>query len=101
LTIYKAGDTESVKVLNIIHLDEITHVTSGHRWFTWQCEAEGKDPVATFRALVRERYTGQLKGPFNTDDRKKAGMGREYYEDLGNDQAEAETRANIGVAYET
>jgi len=101
LTIYKAGDTESVKVLNIIHLDEITHVTSGHRWFTWQCDAEGKDPVATFRTLVRERYTGQLKGPFNADDRKKAGMGKEYYEELGNDQAKAETRAKIGVAYET
>jgi uncharacterized ferritin-like protein (DUF455 family) len=50
--------------------------------------------------LVRERYTGQLKGPFNADARKKAGMGREYYEDLSSDHTEAETAANIRVAYE-
>lgn len=31
----KAGDAESVAILETIHYDEITHVTAGHRWFTW------------------------------------------------------------------
>ncbi|KIJ62399.1 hypothetical protein HYDPIDRAFT_51764, partial [Hydnomerulius pinastri MD-312] len=61
----RAGDTESVKVLNIIHADEVTHVTSGHRWFTWVCEQQGVDPVSTFREEVRRGWRGDIKGPFN------------------------------------
>ncbi|KAG9054130.1 hypothetical protein FS842_006115 [Serendipita sp. 407] len=101
----KAGDTESVASLQIIHLDEITHVTSGHRWFTWKCGEEGIDPVQTFRSLVRERFQGQLRGPFNIDDRKKAGMGKEFYEDLvGGSEVEEATGAaapGLTIAYES
>lgn len=79
----KAGDTDSVKVMEIIHADEVTHVTAGHRWFTWICEKEGMvDPVATFREEVRMGWRGDIKGPFNADDREKAGLSREFYEDL-------------------
>lgn len=78
----KAGDEESVRVLEIIHADEVTHVTAGHRWFTWLCEKEGVDPVKTFRTEVRRGWRGDVKGPFNVEDREKAGMTREFYEDL-------------------
>ena len=78
----RAGDDESVKVLEIIHADEVTHVTAGHRWFTWLCEREGIDPVKTFRDEVRKGWRGDVKGPFNVEDREKAGMTREFYEDL-------------------
>lgn len=37
----KSGDIETVKVMETIHNDEVTHVTTGHRWFTWMCEREG------------------------------------------------------------
>jgi uncharacterized ferritin-like protein (DUF455 family) len=94
----RAGDLDSVKVLEIIHLDEITHVTCGHRWFTWICEKEGIDPVETFRSVVREKFNGAVKGPFNEADRAKAGMGREFYEDL---VGEADARARVGVGYES
>ncbi|KAG8833801.1 hypothetical protein FRC17_010042 [Serendipita sp. 399] len=99
----KAGDTESVASLQIIHLDEITHVTSGHRWFTWKCGEEGVDPVQTFRSLVRERFQGQLRGPFNIDDRQKAGMGKEFYEDLvgGSDEAAGGAAPGLTIAYES
>ncbi|KAG8795362.1 hypothetical protein FRC12_015495 [Ceratobasidium sp. 428] len=66
------GDTESVKVLEVIHWDEVTHVTAGHRWFTWACARLGEDPVESFRR----------EGPFNTEDRARAGMGPEFYENL-------------------
>ncbi|WWC71932.1 uncharacterized protein I206_105891 [Kwoniella pini CBS 10737] len=56
-----AGDKESSRVLEIIHSDEITHVTTGHRWFTW---------------------LGKIKGPFNSADRLKAGLTPDFYEDL-------------------
>ncbi|KDR72901.1 hypothetical protein GALMADRAFT_125747 [Galerina marginata CBS 339.88] len=79
----KSGDLETVKVMEIIHADEVTHVTSGHRWFTWVCSQEGNvDPVSTFREEVRIGWRGEVKGPFNAEDREKAGLSPHFYEDL-------------------
>lgn len=80
----KAGDVESVKVMEVIHADEVTHVTSGHRWFTWVCaQQEGNvDPVKAFREEVRKGWRGDIKGPFNVEDRERAGMSPEFYEGL-------------------
>lgn len=75
-------DAESVAALTIIHNDEVTHVTAGHRWFTHICAEQGVDPVATFREEVRQHFSGKLKGPFNEEDRLKAGLTRDFYEDL-------------------
>ncbi|KAH9905860.1 DUF455-domain-containing protein [Xylariomycetidae sp. FL2044] len=77
-----AGDAESVDVLQIIHNDEITHVTTGHRWLTWICEQEGTDPVQVFRSNVQRHFRGAVKGPFNAEARQQAGMDGRYYEDL-------------------
>lgn len=85
LTIEKfrnAKDGESVDVLNIIHNDEITHVTTGHRWLTWICQQEGADPVQVFRSNVKKHFRGAVKGPFNAEARQQAGMDKSYYEDL-------------------
>jgi uncharacterized ferritin-like protein (DUF455 family) len=78
----RAGDDDSVAVLEIVHADEVTHVTTGHRWFTWICEKEGVDPVSAFREEVKKGWRGEVKGPFNVADREKAGMTKEFYEDL-------------------
>ncbi|KAG7449182.1 DUF455-domain-containing protein [Guyanagaster necrorhizus] len=79
----KAGDDESIKAMEIIHADEVTHVTAGHRWFTWICENNGNvDPIKTFREEVRNGWRGDIKGPFNADDREKAGLSKEFYENL-------------------
>ncbi|THH00840.1 hypothetical protein EW145_g7024 [Phellinidium pouzarii] len=78
----KQGDTESVAALTIIHNDEVTHVTAGHRWFTFVCAEQGVDPVPTFREEVKRHFSGRLKGPFNMIDREKAGLTRDFYEDL-------------------
>ncbi|KAI0024002.1 hypothetical protein F4780DRAFT_768981 [Xylariomycetidae sp. FL0641] len=85
LTIAKfraAGDLESVDVLDIIHNDEITHVTTGHRWLSWICQQEGTDPVQVFRSNVQKHFKGAVKGPFNAEARLQAGMDASYYEDL-------------------
>jgi hypothetical protein len=68
--------------MEVIHADEVTHVTSGHRWFSWLCEKEGVDPVSAFREEVKRGWRGDVKGPFNVEDRERAGMSREFYEDL-------------------
>ncbi|KAK7682020.1 hypothetical protein QCA50_014984 [Cerrena zonata] len=82
----RAGDSESVDVLEIIHADEVTHVTAGHRWFTWVCEREGIEPIQTFRDEVRKGWKGDIKGPFNKEAREKAGMTPEFYENLRGEQ---------------
>jgi len=74
--------------MEIIHTDEVTHVTAGHRWFMWLCERGGEgggdklDPVSTFRDEVKKGWRGDIKGPFNVVDRERAGLGREFYEGL-------------------
>ncbi|KAJ4482059.1 DUF455-domain-containing protein [Lentinula aciculospora] len=85
----KAGDKESVDALEVIHADEVTHVTAGHRWFVWMCEQQRQkqdgielDPIQAFREEVRRCWRGDIKGPFNVEDREKAGLSREFYEDL-------------------
>jgi uncharacterized ferritin-like protein (DUF455 family) len=85
----KAGDADTVRVMETIHNDEVTHVTAGHRWFTWMCERERVDPVARFREEVRRGWMGEIRGPFNEEARGMAGMTREFYEDL---------RGEMGVA---
>jgi uncharacterized ferritin-like protein (DUF455 family)/nitrite reductase/ring-hydroxylating ferredoxin subunit len=78
----KAGDPESVQTLEIIHNDEITHVTTGHRWLTWICQEEETDPVQVFRENVKKHFRGPLREPFNAEARMQAGMDRRYYENL-------------------
>ncbi|KAF8198295.1 hypothetical protein K438DRAFT_1824152 [Mycena galopus ATCC 62051] len=93
----RAGDSASVAAMEIIHADEVTHVTSGHRWFTWLCEKEGGiDPVATFREEVRRGWRGNVKGPFNLEDREKAGLTPAFYEHLTGEMAEEEMEQKKG-----
>ncbi|KAH7100325.1 DUF455-domain-containing protein [Auriculariales sp. MPI-PUGE-AT-0066] len=77
-----AGDLESTRVLNIIHHDEVTHVTAGHRWFTWLCARQELEPVSAFRSAVQTHFWGALKGPFNVEDRARAGLSPAFYENL-------------------
>ncbi|KAJ5672487.1 hypothetical protein N7507_001614 [Penicillium longicatenatum] len=79
-----SGDSESVEALEVIHHDEITHVTTGHRWLTWICNQEGTDPVQVFRSNVRKHFRGPLRGPFNEEARLEAGMDKRYYEEMPN-----------------
>lgn len=75
----KNGDSESVKALEVIHHDEITHVTTGHRWLTWICGQEGTDAVQVFRNYVQKHFRGGLRGPFNEEARLQAGMDERWY----------------------
>ena len=35
-----------------------------------------------FDVSVRQHFAGAIKGPYNVDDRRKAGMTPDFYEDL-------------------
>jgi uncharacterized ferritin-like protein (DUF455 family) len=80
ITKFKAiGDEETAAVMGIVHHDEITHVAAGHRYLAYVCEKQKVDPVKIFRSHVQEHFNGKLKGPFNREDRAKAGLEEDWY----------------------
>ena len=78
----RAGDHESAAVLAFIYREEIGHVAIGRRWFDFVCAHRGLEPVATYQALVRARFKGLVKPPFNLAAREAAGFPAAYYEPL-------------------
>lgn len=76
------GDHESAAVLEVIYEDEKKHVAIGAKWFRFICARECKDPVETFRLLVRANFRGGLKPPFNDLARAAAGLTPTFYRAL-------------------
>jgi uncharacterized ferritin-like protein (DUF455 family) len=74
-----AGDRRSATILRRILDDEINHVAVGTRWFRFQAQISGFDPVSRWRWLIRNNYPGSLKPPFNDSARERAGLSREFY----------------------
>ena len=93
----RTGDTDTVAILRILHTDEVTHVTAGHRWFSWMCKNEGVDPVQTFREEVWRGWRGDIRGPFNEKDRAHAGMTKDFYTDLRGEKGDA---SKVAIGYE-
>jgi len=76
----KAGDQSSALILRRIYHDEIRHVRVGAHWFEIGCKAQGLGIVAHWQRLIRSRFRGSLKPPFNDSARLEAGLSREMYE---------------------
>jgi uncharacterized ferritin-like protein (DUF455 family) len=71
------GDDGTAAILEVILREEVAHVAAGSRWFRWHCERAGVEPVATFRALLRQYARAELHGPFNREARLAAGFAPE------------------------
>jgi uncharacterized ferritin-like protein (DUF455 family) len=74
-----AGDEVSARILSRIYKDEIRHVRAGTDWFGWLCDERGFNAVETWQSLVKSRFRGILKPPFNDSARHDAGLTQEYY----------------------
>ena len=74
-----AGDEASAKILSRIYKDEIRHVRVGTLWFRQKCDETGFNAVETWHALVKSRFRGSLKPPFNDSARQRAGLTQEFY----------------------
>ena len=74
-----AGDTASAKILSRIYKDEIRHVTAGTVWFNQKCDEMGFNAVETWQSLVKSRFRGSLKPPFNDSARHQAGLTQDFY----------------------
>ncbi len=78
----RQGDAETADMLEIIGEQEMPHVAAGVRWFEFLAHRRGVATVPTFHAIVRARFVGLLKPPFNAEARLAAGMPAAYYEPL-------------------
>jgi len=74
-----AGDEASAKILSRIYNDEIRHVTAGTVWFRQKCDEMGFNVVETWQSLVKSRFRGSLKPPFNDSARGEAGLTQDFY----------------------
>ena len=68
------GDDETVRILEIILEEEVRHVEIGSHWFRVCCDQRGLEPESTFLALLKEYFSGSLRGPFNIPARMRAGF---------------------------
>lgn len=76
-------DTADItEALDIIYRDEITHVAAGVRWFAWLAQRAGVEAAGAYHAILRQRYKGGLKPPFNDAARAEAGMPLAWYAPL-------------------
>ena len=74
-----AGDEASAQILSRIYNDEIRHVTAGTAWFNQKCDEMGFNAVETWQSLVKSRFRGSLKPPFNDSARHQAGLTQDFY----------------------
>jgi len=78
----KAGDDETVAILEIILRDEVGHVEIGSRWFKYFCDERALNSEETFRKLIDDYFVGELRGPFDYELRQQAGFSIEELETL-------------------
>lgn len=67
-------DSEAIKILDIIHQDEIKHVSYGDKWFKYLCHLNKLDVKTTYFSLIQQFNAPKIRGNFNRADRKKAGF---------------------------
>jgi uncharacterized ferritin-like protein (DUF455 family) len=72
--LHEAHDESGVKLLDIIHQDEIKHVRYGDKWFKFCCEEQGLDAETTYFSLLKQHDAPKIRGVYNREDRKKAGF---------------------------
>ena len=70
----EGGDATAAAILDIIMRDEIVHVATGNRWFSWLCDQRDLDPVTHFVTLLREFDAPKIKGWTNVAARTQAGF---------------------------
>ena len=76
------GDQETAARLRIILREEVGHVAAGSRWFRHLCDGRGLEPRTAFFDLLDLYLKGEVRGPLNLADRRRAGFDAEELEHL-------------------
>lgn len=80
-----AGDEPSARILNRIYHDEIRHVSAGTRWFQYLCDKRRISPVESWQNIVKLRFRGELRPPFNDSARRDAGLTQDFYMEIASE----------------
>eukprot|EP00741_Cyanophora_paradoxa_P021247 tig00021348_g20508.t1 len=94
-----AADFVSMEVVRQIMFEEEEHVTAGMRWFLYECDRRGLDPLQHFQACIRD-YSPPLRPPFNRPARARCGMEPEWYEPVAKYKLHPTTREEMRPALE-
>jgi uncharacterized ferritin-like protein (DUF455 family) len=78
------GEIELVKILKIIHHEEIGHVKIGSHWFNAICDQRDLSSDETFSLLLDEYMKDAVFGAFDEDVRIQAGFSRQELSYLEN-----------------
>lgn len=89
-----AGDGETADCLEVILRDEVGHVAAGTRWFRFLCAERGLEPEGQYFELLDRYLGGEVRGPLNLADRRRAGFTEAELERL---QALCQKPANAGT----
>lgn len=75
-----------LEALNIILIEEISHVSKGDRWFRYECERQNLPVEETYINLLEEFYPGCTKkrNDLNFEARKEAGFSCDELKRLAN-----------------
>ncbi len=78
----KAGDADSAEMLEAIFAEEISHVNKGLKWFKYILENSGRSEKLDeqFRSIVKSKFRGNIKPPFNEQARELAGLSPSMYD---------------------
>jgi len=76
-----ANDPETVKILQRIYDDEITHVYIGVKWFEYVVGVPIEQATDLFHDYLKRYFRGSLIPPFNVPARDSAEMPQSFYQD--------------------
>ena len=89
-----SGDLEARRLLDVIHAEEITHVSAGLRWFRYilsgrgiaelgdeqESKSTGDEQLKSeYERIMKAHFRGELKPPYNIKARDEAGFPRHWY----------------------
>ena len=70
----QANDVEAASILEVIYSDEIEHVKTGSRWFSYLCKERQLHEQDTFVSLFKEYVGHSIRGNLNYQARLSAGF---------------------------
>lgn len=77
-----SNDKRAVEILDIIHHDEIKHVSIGNKWFQHLCEKQNTNSEDKFFELLNKYNAPKIRGAFNKEGRLKAGFSQSELDKL-------------------
>lgn len=80
--LHAVKDLETAEILEVILVDEVSHVRFGTHWLGYVCEQLNLNPKDAFFENVNHYLKRQIRGPFNRELRLQAGFTEEELDQL-------------------